>query len=106
MVIDNLNIGGAGGRPDKANAPLPVYPHRMLPSPTAFQFFQMVAGWEAQIFQDNRCIKRCEHRPGALHQVTGEAFAILALNGISGAFSPGTLDYVRCVSLRDTCVKV
>ena len=47
MIIDELNIGGAGGSPEKTNAPLPIYPHRMLPRPITFQFFQMDTRWEA-----------------------------------------------------------
>ena len=58
MIIDELNIGGAGGSPEKTNAPLPIYPHRMLTRPIAFQFFQVVTRWEAELFHDNRRIRR------------------------------------------------
>ena len=106
MVIDNLNIGGAALRPDKANAPLPVYPHRVLPCPVTFQFFQMVARWKPQVLHNNRCIKRREHRPSALHQVTGEAFAAFAFNGFGSEFVLGASDHVEYVSWCETCIKM
>jgi len=46
VIIDDLDIGGPLGRPDKTNTPLPIYPHGMLSCPITFQFFQMVAWWE------------------------------------------------------------
>jgi hypothetical protein len=93
MVIDNLDISGAVRRPDKADAPLPVDPHGVLPSPITFQFFQVVARRKPQILYSNRCIQRRKHRPGALDQVTWEAFAIFSFHGIGSEFAFGTLDH-------------
>jgi len=94
MVVHNLDIGGAVRRPDKADAPLPVDPHGVLPGPIPFQFFQVVAGREPQILDNNRSIQRRKHRPRALDQVTREAFAVLAFNGVGGEFAFGALDHV------------
>jgi len=66
----------------------------MLPRSTAFQFFQMVARRKAQIFHNNRCIKRCEHRLCTLHQITREAFAVSAADGIGGKFALGALNHI------------
>jgi hypothetical protein len=41
MLFNNLDIGGAVQRPDKADTLLPVHPHGMLPSSITFQFFQV-----------------------------------------------------------------
>jgi hypothetical protein len=67
MVIDNLDIGRAVWRADKADAPLAIDTHGMLPSPITFQAFQMVAGWKAQTLHSTRSILRCEHRSRALY---------------------------------------
>jgi hypothetical protein len=72
MVVDNLDIGGAARCPDEADAPLPVDPHGVLPSPCA------------------------------LHQVTRKPFAILALHGTGSEFSLRTLGHEECVSIHDT----
>ena len=47
MVIDDLDMQrtGAKPRPLKANPPLGVYPHAVLPIPVAFERFKAVA-WE------------------------------------------------------------
>ena len=85
VVIDDLDIGGAIRRPVKADPPLIIDPHGMLPGPIPLQLFQVIPRWKSQILQGNRRIQRREHRPRSPDQITGKPLAELAFHGIGCA---------------------
>jgi hypothetical protein len=51
MVVNDLDVLGARGRPTKANAPLIVDANAVLPVPVAFESLQPIAGRDAQILE-------------------------------------------------------
>ena len=81
MVVYNLDIRRAVGRPAKADAPLSVDPHGMLSGSVTFQRFQIVAWREAQVGQLYGRVQRGQHGGCALDQVGREAFAECSRDG-------------------------
>jgi len=51
MVVNNLDAVRMPVLPDKANAPLVVDANAVLARPIAFEGFEAVSGWHAQIIQ-------------------------------------------------------
>jgi hypothetical protein len=51
MVVNDLHVFSAGGRPPEADPPLVVDANRMLPSPVPFQGFKMISGWRSKVIQ-------------------------------------------------------
>ena len=57
MIIDDLNIVGMAGAPNKAEAPLRVDANAVLTCARAFQSFQPISGRNAQAVKNRRGIQ-------------------------------------------------
>jgi hypothetical protein len=57
VIIDNFDILDVSSRPPKTDTPLIINPNAHLSCPAAFQNFEPIAGWIAQIFKRRRRIQ-------------------------------------------------
>ena len=63
MVVNDLDLPGVTGTPDKTDAPLVVYTQAIPSSPITSQCFQSIAGWYPQIVKPSGCLNRQKLRP-------------------------------------------
>ena len=57
MIVNDLNIGSAFGRPDEANTPLLADPDAVLTLPITLQRFETAAGQYLQVIKNRRPVQ-------------------------------------------------
>jgi hypothetical protein len=105
MVVRDFNILGAVGTPNETDAPLTVYPDRVLARSVPLQRFKTIGGRNTKVFQVGSGLKHRDFTKGNFENTTGKTFAGFSAQYLLDQFTPGALDHVLYVSLHDACIK-
>jgi hypothetical protein len=79
VIVDDFNIAVFAVVPSKADAPLVVYSDAPLAHASAFEGFQTVSGWIAQIVQRKRVTKLAQLAQGAILNSSRKFSAVLTV---------------------------
>lgn len=91
MVIDDLDILGAGSGPDKTHAPLPVHANAVLALSVALQGFEVIVRGNSQIFQI-RCAIEHRQLPHGNHFDIHETTTSISLEQVASVLALERLD--------------
>ena len=104
MIVDNLNVFRVRARPAEAHPELIVHADAVLPSTVAFQGFQPVTRWDAQVVHLSRLVQLLQF-PARHGFEVGEARYALPVEQGFGVGALERLDHERILTLRMINVK-
>ena len=79
MIVDELHVVGIARHPPKADAPLIVDADTVLAGTVAFELFQPIPRWHAEILQRFGRIygdQLAQHRPLEIRRIATNAFSV------------------------------
>jgi hypothetical protein len=104
VIVHDLDVCGALGRPNKTDPELVVDPYRMLPFAITSQGFETIARRRIQVGQIGRGVEVPQLAARNLDQIGRKTLRLFAAEDGFGRLVPKASDHDRPVSLDDTAV--
>lgn len=93
MIVNDLNLVRVTVVPTKADAPLIVHANTVLAGPIALEFLEPIAGRDAEIIQNLRCVYGDEFAEHGPQELSGKSTYRLALEEGFGVSIGEALDH-------------
>src|SRR3954468_8217127 len=100
VVVDKLDVPGAGGAPCETNPPLVIDPNAVLAGAVAAQLLQAVAGWHAKVVNALSGIDENKLVVGEPAEFPAELLDVAAMPDRLGVLIPDRADHPPMITPR------